>query len=81
MARFMEISAFQKLLILHSRAKNGISEITENAYKGHHKFALVNLQYLILDLFTDVSQIYGCFFPWDVVTSHFINLCLTMVFQ
>ena len=34
-----------------------------------------------LDLFTNVSQIYGCFFPWDLVMSHFINLYLTMVFQ
>ena len=36
----------------------------------------------IYDLFTNVSQIYGCFFPRDLVTSHFINLYLTiMVFQ
>ena len=34
-----------------------------------------------IDLFTNVSQIYGCFFPRDLVTSHFINLYLTMVFQ
>ena len=35
-----------------------------------------------MDLFTNVSQIYGiCFFPRDLVTSHFINLYLTMVFQ
>ena len=27
------------------------------------------------------SQSYGCFFSWDRVTSHFINLYLTMVFQ
>ena len=33
------------------------------------------------NLFTNVSQIYGCFFPRDLVTSHFINLYLTMVFQ
>ena len=34
-----------------------------------------------IDLFTNVSHIYGCFFPRDLVTSHFINLYLTMVFQ
>ena len=34
-----------------------------------------------IDLFTNVSQIYGCFFPRDLVMSHFINLYLTMVFQ
>ena len=34
-----------------------------------------------IDLFTNVSQIYGCFFPQDLVTSHFINLYLAMVFQ
>ena len=33
-----------------------------------------------IDLFTNVSQIYGCFFPRDLVTSHFINLYL-MIFQ
>ena len=33
----------------------------------------------LIDLFTNVSQIYGCFFPWDPVTSHFINLYLTML--
>ena len=32
-----------------------------------------------IDLFTHVSQIYGCFFPQDLVTNHFINLFLTMV--
>ena len=26
-------------------------------------------------------KIYGCFFPRDLVLSHFINLYLTMVFQ
>ena len=37
---------------------------------------------LILDPFTNyVSQVYGCFFPGELVTSHFINLYLTMVFQ
>ena len=30
-----------------------------------------------IDLFANVSQIYGCFFPRDLVTSHFINLYLT----
>ena len=30
--------------------------------------------FIAIDLFTNVSQIYGCFFPWDLVTSHFINL-------
>ena len=35
-----------------------------------------------IDLFTiNVSQIYGYFFPRDLVTSHFINLYLTIVFQ
>ena len=35
-----------------------------------------------IDLFTiNVSQIYGCFFPWDLVKSHFINLYLTMVYK
>ena len=34
-----------------------------------------------IELFTTVSLIYGCFFPRDLVTSHFINLHLTMVFQ
>ena len=29
----------------------------------------------------NISQIYGCFFPRDLLTSHFINLYLTMVFQ
>ena len=33
-----------------------------------------------INLFTNVSQIYGCFFPRDLVTIHFINLYLTMVF-
>ena len=37
--------------------------------------------YVSIDLFTSVSQIYGCFFPRDLVTSHFINLYLTMAFQ
>ena len=32
-------------------------------------------------LLTNVSQIYGCFFPQDLVRGHFINLYLTMVFQ
>ena len=32
-----------------------------------------------IDWFT--IQIYGCFFSRDLVTSHFINLYLTMVFQ
>ena len=36
---------------------------------------------LSIDLFTNVSQIYGCFYPQDLVTRHFINLYLTMVFQ
>ena len=36
---------------------------------------------VLIDLFTNVSQIYRCFFPQDLVTSHFINLYLTMVFQ
>ena len=27
-----------------------------------------------IDLLTNVSQIYGCFFPWDLVTSPFVNL-------
>ena len=34
---------------------------------------------IVIDLFssmTNVSQIYGCFFPPDLVTSHFINLYL-----
>ena len=34
-----------------------------------------------IELFTTVSLIYGCSFPRDLVTSHFINLHLTMVFQ
>ena len=29
---------------------------------------------IAIDLFTNNSQIYGCFFPRDLVTSHFINL-------
>ena len=33
------------------------------------------------DPFTNVSQICGCFFPRDLVTFHFINLYLTVVFQ
>ena len=37
--------------------------------------------YFEIDLFTNVHQIYGCFFPRDLVTSHFINLYLTMVLQ
>ena len=36
---------------------------------------------MAIDLFTIVSQIYGCFLPRDLVTSHFINLYLKMVFQ
>ena len=27
----------------------------------------------MIDLFTKVSQIYGCFFPRDLETSHFIK--------
>ena len=36
-----------------------------------------------IDLFTNVSQIYGCFFPQDLITIHFINMYLhvPMVFQ
>ena len=34
-----------------------------------------------IDLFTNVSQIYGCFFPRNLGTSHFINLYLTMLYQ
>ena len=44
----------------------------------------MQLMYLAIsqiDLFTNVGQIYGCFFPLDLVTNHFINLHLTMVFQ
>ena len=36
-----------------------------------------NLETLQIDLFTNVSQIYGCLFPRDLATSHFINLYLT----
>ena len=36
---------------------------------------------MTLDRFTNVSQIYGCFFPRDPVTSHIIELYLTMMFQ
>ena len=36
---------------------------------------------LPIELFTNVSQIYGCFFHPDLVMRHFINLYLTMVFQ
>ena len=39
------------------------------------------LPHRTIDLFTNVSQMYGCFFPQDLVTSHFINLYLTTVFQ
>ena len=51
--------------------------------KPECKFAITSCikMYPIIDLFTNVSQIYGCFFPRDLVTSHFINLYLTMVFQ
>ena len=35
----------------------------------------------LIDLFTNVNQIYGGFLPRDLVTSHFIYLYLTMVFQ
>ena len=38
-------------------------------------------QWLTIDLFTNVSQSYGCFFPRDLITSHFVNMYLTMVFQ
>ena len=36
---------------------------------------------LAIDLFTNVSQIYGFLPPREPLTSHFINLYLTMVFQ
>ena len=44
-------------------------------------WSINNYQKIYIDLFTNVSQIYGCFFPRGLVTSHFINLYLTMVFQ
>ena len=45
------------------------------------ELSLFELFMFTIDLFTNVSQIYGCFFPRDLVMSHFINLYLTMVFQ
>ena len=41
----------------------------------------LNMPDMRIDLFTNASQIYGCFYPRDLVTSHFINLYLPMVFQ
>ena len=41
----------------------------------------MKIEILAIGLFTNVNQIYGSVFPRDLVTSHFINLDLTMVFQ
>ena len=49
-------------------------------YKFYWNFHLLVPYSALIDPFTiNVSQIYGCFFPRDLVTSHFINLYLTMV--
>ena len=39
------------------------------------------LSTLVIDHITNVSQIYGCSFPRDPVTSHLSNLYLTMAFE